>query len=55
MNIQAFDPETFTLTDVVFDPASRDAVVIDPVLFRHLYNLRGGMLAWNDARLLAER
>ncbi len=27
-----FDPETYTLTYVVFDPSSRDAVVIDPVL-----------------------
>ncbi len=27
-----FDPATFTLTFVVFDPTSRDAVVIDPVL-----------------------
>ena len=27
-----FDPRTFTLTYVVFDPATRDAVVIDPVL-----------------------
>jgi glyoxylase-like metal-dependent hydrolase (beta-lactamase superfamily II) len=27
-----FDPRTFTLTYVVFDEASRDAVVIDPVL-----------------------
>jgi len=33
MKIQPFfDPETFTLTYVVFDEASRDAVVIDPVL-----------------------
>ncbi|HEU4615422.1 MAG TPA: MBL fold metallo-hydrolase [Kofleriaceae bacterium] len=33
MQIQAFfDPDTFTLTYVVFDPASRDALVIDPVL-----------------------
>ena len=27
-----FDPPTFTLTFVVFDPSTRDAVVIDPVL-----------------------
>jgi glyoxylase-like metal-dependent hydrolase (beta-lactamase superfamily II) len=27
-----FDPRTFTLTYVVFDPATRDAVLIDPVL-----------------------
>ena len=27
-----FDPATFTLTYVVFDPGTRDAVVIDPVL-----------------------
>jgi len=27
-----FDPVTFTLTHVVFDPRTRDAVVIDPVL-----------------------
>lgn len=27
-----FDPTTFTLTYVVFDPKTRDAVVIDPVL-----------------------
>lgn len=27
-----FDPATFTLTYVVHDPASRDAVVVDPVL-----------------------
>ncbi len=33
MEIQAFfDPDTFTLTYIVFDPTSRDAVVIDPVL-----------------------
>ena len=27
-----YDPRTFTLTFVVHDPASKDAVVIDPVL-----------------------
>lgn len=27
-----FDPRTYTLTYVVFDPASKDAVIIDPVL-----------------------
>ena len=33
MNIETFyDPATFTLTYVAFDPKSRDAVVIDPVL-----------------------
>lgn len=33
MNIETFfDPRTSTLTYVVFDPATRDAVVIDPVL-----------------------
>lgn len=33
MQIETFyDPATFTLTYVVFDPKSRDAVVIDPVL-----------------------
>lgn len=33
MEIQAFfDPDTFTLSYVVFEPASGDAVVIDPVL-----------------------
>ena len=33
MSIEAFhDPATFTLTYVVHDPATRDAIVIDPVL-----------------------
>lgn len=33
MNIETFfDPATFTLTYVVFDPNTRDALVIDPVL-----------------------
>jgi glyoxylase-like metal-dependent hydrolase (beta-lactamase superfamily II) len=33
MDIKAFfDPATFTLTYVVYDPATRDAIVIDPVL-----------------------
>jgi glyoxylase-like metal-dependent hydrolase (beta-lactamase superfamily II)/rhodanese-related sulfurtransferase len=33
MEIKAFfDRDTFTLTYVVFDPSSRDAIVIDPVL-----------------------
>ena len=33
MQIEAlFDKDTFTLTYLVFDPATRDAVVIDPVL-----------------------
>lgn len=33
MNIETFyDPATFTLTYVVYDPKTRDAVVIDPVL-----------------------
>jgi glyoxylase-like metal-dependent hydrolase (beta-lactamase superfamily II) len=27
-----FDPRTFTLTYVVFDPATKDAVIIDPVM-----------------------
>ena len=33
MNVHAlYDARTFTLTYVVWDPTSRDAVVIDPVL-----------------------
>jgi glyoxylase-like metal-dependent hydrolase (beta-lactamase superfamily II) len=33
MNIESFyDPETYTLTYVVFDPETRDGVAVDPVL-----------------------
>jgi glyoxylase-like metal-dependent hydrolase (beta-lactamase superfamily II) len=33
MKIEAFyDPQTYTVTYIVFDPESKDAVIIDPVL-----------------------
>ena len=33
MNIQHFyDPSTFTLTYVVYDPLTHDAVILDPVM-----------------------
>lgn len=40
-----FDERTFTLTYVVFDPATRDAVIIDPVLD---YEPSGGKL-WTES------
>jgi glyoxylase-like metal-dependent hydrolase (beta-lactamase superfamily II) len=43
MNIETFfDPNTFTLTYVVSDPVTRDAVVIDPVLD---YDPRGSRIS----------
>lgn len=43
MKIEAFfDPDTFTLTYVVFDPATKDAVIIDPVLD---FEPQGGILS----------
>jgi glyoxylase-like metal-dependent hydrolase (beta-lactamase superfamily II) len=52
MDIQAFfDPETFTLTYVVFDPSSRDAVVIDPVLD---YDVLASTTATTSLERLAE-
>lgn len=43
MNIETFfDGNTFTLTYVVYDPVSRDAVVIDPVLD---YDPRGSVVS----------
>lgn len=35
--------------------SARAATELAKYGFRHLYNLRGGMLAWNDARLPVER
>lgn len=35
-----FDKNTFTLTYVVFDPSSKDAIVIDPVLDYHIEDTR---------------
>lgn len=52
MDIEVFfDPETFTLTYVVFDPASRDAVVIDPVLE---YDVLASTTATTSVEKLAE-
>jgi glyoxylase-like metal-dependent hydrolase (beta-lactamase superfamily II)/rhodanese-related sulfurtransferase len=51
MQIQAFfDPDTFTLTYVVFDPASRDAVVIDPVLD---YDVRASQVSTHSLEQVA--
>jgi rhodanese-related sulfurtransferase len=35
--------------------SARAAIALAGRGFRHLYNLRGGMLAWNEARLPVER
>ncbi len=62
MKVQAFfDPRTFTLSYVVFDPATRDAVAIDPVLdydpvgsFTHTESLdrMSGFIREHELRLL---
>ncbi len=44
-----FDPATFTATHLVSDPATGDAVIIDPVLD---YDPAGGRLAHDSARAL---
>jgi glyoxylase-like metal-dependent hydrolase (beta-lactamase superfamily II) len=45
-----YDPATFTLTYVVFDPASKDAIVIDPVLD---YDPLGSVTSTGSAEKLA--
>jgi glyoxylase-like metal-dependent hydrolase (beta-lactamase superfamily II) len=42
-----FDPATFTLTHVVFDPVTKDAVVVDPVLD---YDAAGARTGVDSAR-----
>ena len=46
-----FDPRTFTLTYLVFDPATRDALVIDPVLD---YEPGGGLVFAESADRVTE-
>ncbi len=46
-----FDKPTFTLTYVVFDPSSKDAVIIDPVLN---YDPKGSSITTNSAQELME-
>jgi len=46
-----FDPRTFTLTYVVFDPETRDALVIDPVLD---YNPTGSELSTESVDRVSE-
>lgn len=46
-----FDPQTFTLTYLVYDPSTRDAIVIDPVLD---YDAGGSQTATASVEKLAQ-
>ena len=46
-----FDPATFTLTYLVFDPSSKDCVIIDPVLD---YEPQGSTLSTTSADQVIE-
>lgn len=46
-----FDPQTFTLTYLVYDPGTRDAIVIDPVLD---YDAGGSQTSTTSAEKLAQ-
>ncbi|MCA9719179.1 MAG: MBL fold metallo-hydrolase [Myxococcales bacterium] len=51
-----FDDDTYTLTYVVFDPTSRDAVVIDPVMDLNTLTWRTSTRSADEvARFVAER
>jgi len=52
-NVEAFhDPATFTVTYLVYDPSSKDAVIIDPVLD---YNPVGSQTSTKSAKEIAAR